>query len=207
MKKIIFWLIVVNIAILLFMSAFDNAVFDEDFYFIQHEKNGVYARFGKDVADDNTLDVLEYLKGKGELNNTFFNQKEIEHMQDVQKLFSSARILFFVLLATFILLLYNYFKKSRSFKDLSKIFLWSSILIFCIVGISIILSVWFDKLFYIFHLIFFTNDKWLLNPATDNLIILFPGNFFFEITKKIFVNWFINGLIFLLMSILIRKLN
>ena len=38
----------------------------------------------------------------------------------------------------------------------------------------------FDQLFYQFHLISFTNELWLLDPAKDYLIMLFPGGFWYD---------------------------
>ncbi len=37
----------------------------------------------------------------------------------------------------------------------------------------------FDRLFLAFHLVSFDNMLWVLNPATDRLIVMFPQGFFF----------------------------
>ena len=54
---------------------------------------------------------------------------------------------------------------------------------------AIILSVLsllaFQQLFLIFHQISFANDLWILDPATDYLIMMFPQNFFLEATLLI----------------------
>jgi integral membrane protein (TIGR01906 family) len=38
----------------------------------------------------------------------------------------------------------------------------------------------FDWLFLWFHRLFFTSDTWMLNPATDYLMMMFPPGFFYD---------------------------
>lgn len=40
------------------------------------------------------------------------------------------------------------------------------------------LAINFDRMFVIFHEIFFNNDDWLFNPATDPIILALPQEFF-----------------------------
>jgi len=40
----------------------------------------------------------------------------------------------------------------------------------------------FDQLFWQFHLISFANELWMLDPATDYLIMLFPQGFWYDAT-------------------------
>lgn len=40
------------------------------------------------------------------------------------------------------------------------------------------LAVSFDRMFVLFHEIFFNNDDWLFNPATDSIILALPQEFF-----------------------------
>ena len=43
----------------------------------------------------------------------------------------------------------------------------------------------FNKYFVLFHEIFFNNDLWLLDPATDLLIRMLPEGFFFDMVIRI----------------------
>ena len=56
-----------------------------------------------------------------------------------------------------------------------------------------VLAVWavadFDGLFVLFHHLSFSNDLWLLNPATDMLIRLMPQDFFVHYVTLIVVTW------------------
>ena len=45
----------------------------------------------------------------------------------------------------------------------------------------------FNFVFTRFHFLSFANDLWMLDPRTDNLIIMFPQRFFFEATLMIAV--------------------
>ena len=63
----------------------------------------------------------------------------------------------------------------------------------------------FEDSFAKFHLISFNNDLWLLNPLEDNLINLFPLQFFYDITKKIIIKIIITSLILSLMLIFKQK--
>jgi integral membrane protein (TIGR01906 family) len=46
--------------------------------------------------------------------------------------------------------------------------------------LGILMLVDFDAIFIQFHLLSFSNDFWLLDPATDYLIMLFPGGFWYD---------------------------
>ena len=52
-------------------------------------------------------------------------------------------------------------------------------------GLMIILALWavfgFEQLFLLFHLISFSNQFWILDPARDYLIMLFPEGFFYDV--------------------------
>ena len=53
-----------------------------------------------------------------------------------------------------------------------------TLVLMAVLGIVIMAD--FDSFFYRFHLISFANDLWMLNPATDYLIMLFPQGFWFD---------------------------
>jgi integral membrane protein (TIGR01906 family) len=66
-------------------------------------------------------------------------------------------------------------------------FIWGaglSILLIIMLGVTALFD--FNWLFTQFHLLSFTNDLWLLNPATDYLIMLFPEGFWFDAVIVIF---------------------
>jgi len=46
------------------------------------------------------------------------------------------------------------------------------------IGLGILLN--FDRLFWQFHLLSFSNELWQLDPTKDYLIMLFPGGFWYD---------------------------
>ncbi len=118
--------------------------------------------------------VVEYLLGDAALDTSFFHSYEVEHLHDVRSIFLALEMLaglaiLFLAVASFV-------------EDLSwmlSALTWGSAAAF---GILLVLSVWslvsFDSLFLLMHHVLFRNNLWLLNPYTDNLILLFPEQFF-----------------------------
>ena len=51
--------------------------------------------------------------------------------------------------------------------------------------LGLIISTDFTKYFILFHHIFFTNDLWILDPATDMLINIVPEGFFMDTAARI----------------------
>ena len=65
--------------------------------------------------------------------------------------------------------------------------LWGSVVT---LGLMLFLALWaiigFERLFILFHLVSFSNEYWILDPARDYLIMLFPGGFFDDAALLIF---------------------
>ena len=128
--------------------------------------------------------ITSYLKGG---NNAFqhlyavngteyaaFNQKEQQHMADVQDLFRLCR---FVAWLGWGVVLFGGLAARRKLAWCT--FRRTLLAILAAVGVVIFLAcIDFDSLFILFHKIAFTNDLWLLNPQTDLLIRLMPIEFF-----------------------------
>ena len=103
-----------------------------------------------------------------------FNQKEQQHMADVQDLFRLCR---FVAWLGWGVVLFGGLAARR--KLAWRTFRRTLLAILAAVGVVIFLAcIDFDSLFILFHRIAFTNDLWLLNPSTDLLIRLMPIEFF-----------------------------
>jgi integral membrane protein (TIGR01906 family) len=108
-----------------------------------------------------------------------FNKREIEHMKDVKGMIRFGYLtqwLSFLYVATFATIGLLWQKRVTY-----KLLLWGSIgtlfLIFLLAG-AVLFD--FQGFFLGFHLISFSNDFWVLDPARDNLIRMFPEGFFFD---------------------------
>lgn len=96
------------------------------------------------------------------------------HFYEVKKLFLlNAGILLLTLVPSFFILR-NYFKDRRynELKNFFKVGMWLPV----VFGFTMALG--FDRFFVLFHKLFFNNDDWLFNPATDPIILALPEGFF-----------------------------
>jgi integral membrane protein (TIGR01906 family) len=110
-----------------------------------------------------------------------FNEREIAHLRDVKGLF---RLVYWVLLGTVV---YACIYAGVSFfwwKDRRRL-AWGlvgggglTLVLMLALGLASLLD--FDWLFRQFHLLSFANELWMLDPATDYLIMLFPRGFWFD---------------------------
>lgn len=112
---------------------------------------------------------------------TLFNQREVGHLKDVKALF---RLGYYVLAGT--LVYAAAFVLARLFwrRDRRQIWLGlfgGGIMTLALMAVlGAVMAADFDAFFRQFHLLSFANDLWLLNPATDYLIMLFPRDFWFD---------------------------
>jgi integral membrane protein (TIGR01906 family) len=114
---------------------------------------------------------------------TLFNEREVAHLKDVKGLF---RLVYKVLLGTGIYALIYIGVALFWWRDKRRLG-WGlvgggglTLVLMAALGIMIALD--FDQFFLQFHLLSFANDFWMLNPATDYLLMLFPQGFWFDAT-------------------------
>ena len=125
----------------------------------------------------------------------------LEHFVEVKNIFVIFYAIFAVT-AIALLLILIYKKKKRDYTYLPV----SSVTILAlpvIVGLACAIN--FDKLFIIFHKIFFRNDYWLFDPATDPIINLLPDTFFMHCLFIILGILLLGSLLLFLISRIIRK--
>lgn len=190
-------LLVLTIILFIPLINFRLLVFNLDFYEKEFTKLNVYDKFSKETAEENTQELISYLKNKGSLETEFFNEKEKQHLIDVKNLINKAINLFYLI--SFLLILFLVL----NYKNLSKPFLYSGISIISLIIILLFLD--FGQAFLSFHKLFFSNDLWQLNPQTDNLINLFPQQFFSDFIKKIFINSFFISILLIISSFFLAK--
>lgn len=161
----------------------------------------VYDSVGMDADSLSRVNVLlaDYLSGKTDdlsieeevfgIRQQVFNKDEKLHMVDVKNLFSLAHtIKLTALIGGALLLLAVGLSAGREYKQVFEAGIkWEviSLAVLLAVGYGAVMMVGFDKLFIGFHHVFFTNDLWLMNPAEDIMIRMFPSAFFERITSLI----------------------
>jgi len=133
-----------------------------------------------------------------------FNQKEQQHMADVQDLFRLCR---FASWLGWGLVLFGGLSAHK--KIAWRTFRRTLVAILGVVTAIIILAcIDFDSLFVLFHKVAFANDLWLLDPRTDLLIRLMPIEFFISYAAIIGGLWLLGMAGLLVVStIIINKSN
>ena len=63
----------------------------------------------------------------------------------------------------------------------------------------------FNKAFVLFHKLFFSNDDWLFDPATDEVITILPEEFFMQCAVLIAVFWLIAAAGQLIQTAIMKK--
>lgn len=140
-----------------------------------------------------TEEMMAYLRGDredlhvmttvGGESREFFNEREIAHMEDVRGLFIGGmglRTGALILAAVLIVLIALHRRKETLYVLARSFQIGSAIIAAAALILGLIMSTDFTRYFTIFHQIFFDNDLWILNPATDLLINIVPEPFFMD---------------------------
>jgi integral membrane protein (TIGR01906 family) len=134
------------------------------------------------AVDTTPLDV-RLSSQNGELD--LFTQTEVLHMHDVKELVRTTyRVQEGALLYLILFSLMGLLTKGKPFlRILLQGTRLGSVMVLAIVAIaSILSSVAFSQIFYLFHLAGFRNVLWQLDPTKHYLIRIFPEGFFFDFT-------------------------
>lgn len=187
----------IALSINVFLIAFEFLAFNAAYYRSEFDTLDVAESIGisSDYLHHVSDSLVHYIDdGSGNLMQTvmidgkptvFFNAKERQHLEDIRLLvIAFRRFLFVIQVAILVGLLFLYYGSGKNLIELIaplKIAFWTAIAL-----LLFLLSLYFidfDWAFRRFHEIFFNNDLWLLNPATDRLIQMMPLDFFIRFTK------------------------
>ena len=169
------------------------------YYEHEYEKYNVTAAVRMEMDDllEVTDEMMDYLRGDRDDPHVmtvvdgspreFFNAREIAHMEDVRGLFLGAITLRRVCLAAAaVCVLLMTALKADLKRTLPRMLCVGTGLFFLLAaGIGLLIASDFSRYFVVFHHIFFDNDLWILNPATDLLINIVPEPFFADTALRI----------------------
>lgn len=190
------------------------------FYEKEYAKYNVTADVNMTMEDllDVTHEMMAYLRGdRADLHvmttvagkqREFFNEKEIAHMEDVRGLFLAAMNLRRICIVIGVICVLALFLLKSNLKKLlpKSICIGTGIFFAVLCLLTGIISTDFNRYFILFHHIFFRNDLWLLDPATDLLINIVPEPFFVDTAARIAATYAISVLIlFFLCFFWLRK--
>lgn len=214
-------LFVLLVPIVLLLTDVQMVAFNRDYYRVEYIKYSIPEQIGMSMDNlmDSTEKLLQYLDNKrddldfkGSFNRGeegFFSQRDKYHMIDVKNLFVKGRILrnaAFIFITGFVLLLFRKKPYKEQLRKLSRYGIAISAAGIAPVLILIILmNIDFYRYFTVFHEIFFNNDLWLLDPAKDRLVNIFPQDFFTDMAFSISYLYIAEMALILIGSILILK--
>jgi len=200
MRKYLPFLFGLGLWVALLLSVIDVTSTRLSFFQSQYQKLDVAQTIGIDERSlmSVTEVLLDYLRGERQdlavtvvINNqetAMFNQREIDHMVDVQDLYVAMLNIRTGAFGLMLLSLAVLFFKQRT--QLSRA-LWTGytqaamVIGTFLVFIAVYAALDFRSFWIFFHQVLFTNDLWLLNPATDRLILMVPEQFFFSLVTLI----------------------
>ena len=186
----------------LLLTSFQVAIYgDSQYRFYEREYKKYQVADSLNMTMDNIMDVTDqmmaYLIGnKAELSvitdvdgeiQDFFNEQDRFHMGEVKDLFlGGLKIRNIMLVAVLLILILLAARKADMIKLLPRAY-------FVTLGITGVITIVlgglfasdFDKYFRIFHEIFFDNDQWMFDPATDHMIRMLPEGFFYDFVFRI----------------------
>ncbi|HZK25219.1 MAG TPA: TIGR01906 family membrane protein [Oscillospiraceae bacterium] len=195
-KTICILLVVILLPLVMLLTTVQLVVKNDSFFAEQYIVNNVAATTQIELAElmQITDEIQAYLLGQrrdfliqGVVNGEsrqIFNEREIQHMEDVQVLFAKGlRLRNFSAIILALLLVWLWLKERVFFYQG---LLASAVIFFMAAALgSFLLYMNFDRYFVLFHEIFFNNDLWILDPQTSILIRMVPLNFFMSTVKQI----------------------
>lgn len=136
------------------------------------------------IGREDELSIVTDVDGK---RQDFFNEQDRLHMADVKNLFlGGLRLRTLVLEAAALMMIVLFVSGADMHKLLPKAYsIAGGIFFLLLVFLGAAFSINFTACFRIFHEIFFTNDLWLFDPATDYMIRMLPEGFFADMVLRI----------------------
>lgn len=204
------------IIIAVLITSFQAAVYgDSTYQFYEEEYEKYHVTRDLNMTMENVMEVtgymMDYLIGEeDELSivtdvdgkeQDFFNEQDRLHMLDVRNLFlGGLRFRTYLIIAAILLYLVLISTKADLKYLVPRSYTWAKIVFLAVVAfLGCAFAIDFTACFTIFHELFFTNDLWLFDPATDYMIRMLPEGFFSDMVLRI-------GMTFLLMLVGIQIL-
>jgi len=182
------------------VACIEGVAFDRGFYRREYARLDTASYVGVDDATlwEATEALLGYLEGgRDDIDLTaqiggneaeYYTQREKQHMVDVAALNQNAvAFMVFGFIAGGVLVLISCLLVKKAYLVLKGAF-FSMVGVLCAFGV---LAAWaaadFNSFWTNFHYVFFTNDLWMLDPASSLMIRMFEQSFFFDMVTLILV--------------------
>lgn len=176
---------IICITLIIFIGTFSSFLFNQKFYDSIYQNSGAYQNFDKDRVNNKTNEIFLFFQNKTSLDNKFYTENEISHMQDVKSLIKKSLIIYYISIISLIIIYLSvyYFYKDEFILFILKSLFFSGILSLLLIALFFTMS--FSSLFENFHKILFNGNYSF--PYNSNLIKLFSEQFFTMFAKTIFL--------------------
>ncbi|SHK06902.1 TIGR01906 family membrane protein [Hespellia stercorisuis] len=185
----------------LLITSFEAAIYGNyDYYEKEYKKYDVMSELNMDIEDvmDVTHVMMAYLRGDrkdmvvyteidGEKGVEFFNTQDKMHFYDVKNLFLGGLKLrrSCLLILAFLLVILLLSKTDWKFVFPRAFLAGLGLALAATIVLGVIFAIDFTAAFTKFHEMFFTNDLWVFDPATDYMIRMLPEGFFSDMVIRI----------------------
>lgn len=182
-------LMILVLPLLIFLSVFKYASYDQNFYEEKFMEYGVK----EDVPNAELLHkkIIEFVSGKSQFAPSELNDREQQHLFDVRRAMRIAAILFYSFLALFALLLYVEisisFKTGENFMSIiGKVMVFGGLLTIALASILLaLIALDFSASFDSFHKILFDKGTYVFNPENEVIVRIYPEQIFQDIGARI----------------------
>jgi len=163
---------------------------------VDHETFIVHGEFGTAEAEMDLPQLVEwhrlwstYVTGGSDTppiqwGGRVFSDDEYAHMADVRRVFDGAK--FLVPLALFVMVVRLQRARARGPSDMWRLVRTGSLAAATLVAaIGVVAALAFEPLFLLFHYVFFPQGNFLFDPATSNLVRLYPDWYWQGVTLRV----------------------
>ena len=174
--------------VLLVLAMLFAVTFDRAYYLSEYERLGVYESCGADaVTLERATDILlEYLRGRADglsgqgvidgEQRDIFGADERAHMVDVKRLFELALV---VMLCAGVVAIASALLAGRDRRRTAQgALIGMGVFAALLAAAGIWCALDFNSAFNAFHELLFDNGLWIMDPATQFMIRMFPSEFF-----------------------------
>jgi len=185
-------ILAVSIPVLIISGTVNIYAHSADFYKYGFAKYGVSAATGISNEQLNGVAqrMVDFFNGKlpspqmmvqvDGLDRLLYSQKELAHMDDVRGIISISKVLQTTAILAFLAASAAVFA-TLGMRRLLRGIRAGAIATVCLMALLVAWAlIDFNSLFYLFHVVSFSNDLWLLDPSRDYLIMMFTGSFFYD---------------------------
>lgn len=172
------------------------------YYQLRFEEYGVYDEFESNFISEEKVNhqinnlILHLSPLTVNLDVDFYSKEDVLHLYDVKNIITFLYFVYILSIA-YVLWFFKYKKSDINFKLLKK---QSQLYILAILVTGLITFFNFDYLFTFAHDVTFSNDYWLLDPNSSNLINFFPQSLFLEIFMIVIISNLLMHISFIMLT-------